>query len=110
MKGYDLMEKHTLSHYGWVVILILILCLLISLATPFGTFVKESALKATRSFVNLTYNTLGLEKPLEDGSEYFAVDSTGVLFVRPLYAATNLRNDSEYLLVVFLDPMCYTSS
>ena len=84
----DFMEKHTLSHYGWIVILILILCLLISLATPFGTFIKDSALKATHSFVNLTYNTLGLEKPLDDGSEYLTVDNLGVVSVRPIYEAS----------------------
>ena len=91
------MEKHTLSHYGWIVILILILCLLISLATPFGGFVKDSALAATRSFVGLTYDTLGLEKPLSDGGKYFIVDNLGVLFAKPLYASTSLKESREYI-------------
>lgn len=91
------MEKHTLSHYGWIVILIVILCMLVSLATPFGTYVKDSALTATRSFVNLTYNALGLQKPLADGSYYFAVDNAGTLIGKPLYVNTSLRETKDNL-------------
>ena len=40
------MDKETLSHYGWIVILVLILAVLLALATPFGTFVADG-FKAT---------------------------------------------------------------
>ena len=35
------MDKETLSHYGWIVILVLILSVMIALATPFGSFVAD---------------------------------------------------------------------
>ena len=35
------MDKETLSHYGWIVILVLILSVMMALATPFGSFVAD---------------------------------------------------------------------
>ena len=35
------MDKNTLSHYGWIVVLILILSVLLALATPFGKFIAK---------------------------------------------------------------------
>ena len=35
------MDKNTLSNYGWIVVLILVLSVLLALATPFGRFVAD---------------------------------------------------------------------
>ena len=83
------MEKRTMSSYGWITIIIVVLCLLVSMATPFGNYVKDSALKATETFVNLAYNFLGIDKKLQDGSDYFYVDDIGILYLKPLYANAN---------------------
>ena len=40
------MDKETLSHYGWIIILVLILSVMLALATPFGSFIAEG-FKAT---------------------------------------------------------------
>ena len=40
------MDKETLSNYGWIVILVLILAVMIALATPFGNFIA-GAIKST---------------------------------------------------------------
>lgn len=40
------MDKETLSHYGWIVVLILILVCLLAMATPFGGFIADG-FKAT---------------------------------------------------------------
>ena len=37
------MDKTTLSHYGWICIVIFILTVYIAIATPFGVFVTDSA-------------------------------------------------------------------
>ena len=37
------MDKETLSHYGWIVILTLILSVMLALGTPFGKFVAQGA-------------------------------------------------------------------
>jgi hypothetical protein len=40
------MDKETLSNYGWVVICVLVLVVMIALATPFGKFIAD-AVKST---------------------------------------------------------------
>ncbi len=40
------MDKNTLSNYGWIVIAVLVLAVMIALATPFGKYV-ESGVKST---------------------------------------------------------------
>ena len=40
------MDKETLSNYGWIVICVLVLAVMLALATPFGTFVADG-FKAT---------------------------------------------------------------
>lgn len=36
------MDKETLSNYGWIVICVLVLAVMIALATPFGSYVKNA--------------------------------------------------------------------
>ena len=43
------MDKETLSNYGWIVICVLVLSVMIALATPFGTYVSN-AVKSTTSY------------------------------------------------------------
>ena len=57
------MDRETLSNYGWVVILVLILAVLLALATPFGTFVSTAVKSATQGLwdVNsVALNSTGL--------------------------------------------------
>lgn len=54
------MDKQTLSNYGWIVVLTLILAVLLALATPFGSFIA-GAFKATYAgFGMVTENALGI--------------------------------------------------
>ena len=50
------MDKETLSHYGWIVILVLILSVLLALASPFGMFIADG-FKATYAGLFDTGNT-----------------------------------------------------
>ena len=47
------MDKETLSNYGWIVICILVLSVMIALATPFGNYVSN-AVKSTATGLNDT--------------------------------------------------------
>ena len=40
------MDKETLSNYGWIVICVLVLAVMLALATPFGNFIS-TAVKST---------------------------------------------------------------
>lgn len=41
------MDKSTLSNYGWIVIAVLVLAVMIALATPFGTYIKSGVESTT---------------------------------------------------------------
>ncbi len=43
------MDKNTLSNYGWVVITVLVLAVMLAFATPFGTFIKDAVWNTTEA-------------------------------------------------------------
>ena len=53
------MDKETLSNYGWIVILVLILAVLLALATPFGNFVAGAIKATTAGFFGVNESALG---------------------------------------------------
>lgn len=52
------MDKETLSNYGWVVICVLVLVVMIALATPFGKFIAQAVKNTTKALFNVTSNAL----------------------------------------------------
>ena len=59
------MDKETLSHYGWIVIVSLVLAIMIALATPFGVFVGKAVSNTVRGFA-------GTAQTKFDGSDFDA--------------------------------------
>ena len=59
------MDKETLSHYGWIVIISLVLAIMIALATPFGKFVGQAVSNTVRGFA-------GTAQTKFDGSDFDA--------------------------------------
>ena len=57
------MDKETLSHYGWIVVLVLVLSIMIALATPFGEYVKVSATNTLTSFIDTNQGALSIIDP-----------------------------------------------
>ena len=58
------MDKETLSNYGWVVITVLVLAIMIALATPFGTYISDGVKSTTEGLFKSSKNALdvGLEE------------------------------------------------
>ena len=54
------MDKETLSNYGWVVICVLVLVVMIALATPFGKYIAEAVKNTTKSLFDVTKNALNV--------------------------------------------------
>ena len=57
------MDKETLSNYGWIVICVLILAVLLALASPFGTFIADAVKSTTQSLFDvnrIAMNSTGL--------------------------------------------------
>ena len=52
------MDKETLSNYGWIVIAVLVLVVMIALATPFGNFIATAVKSTTAGFFNVGKNAL----------------------------------------------------
>ena len=54
------MDKETLSNYGWVVICVLVLAVMLALATPFGTFVAEAVQSTTQGLFDTNKQALDI--------------------------------------------------
>ena len=52
------MDKETLSNYGWVVICVLVLVVMIALATPFGKFIAQAVKNTTESLFSVSQKAL----------------------------------------------------
>lgn len=54
------MDKETLSNYGWIVICVLVLAVMLALATPFGEFVRASVQSIQSGFFETNTNALAV--------------------------------------------------
>ena len=54
------MDKETLSNYGWVVICVLVLVVMIALATPFGKYIAEAVKNTTQSLFGVSKEALNV--------------------------------------------------
>ena len=52
------MDKETLSNYGWIVICVMVLAVLLALASPFGTFVAGAIKSTTQGLFDVNQSAL----------------------------------------------------
>ena len=57
------MDKETLSHYGWIVVLVLVLAVLLALASPLGMFVADGFKASYTGFDMVGDNALNIISP-----------------------------------------------
>ena len=50
------MDKETLSNYGWIVILVLVLAVMLALASPFGNFVATAVKSTTKGLFDVNHS------------------------------------------------------
>ena len=48
------MDKQTLSHYGWLVVITLILAIMLALASPLGTYIGDGVVSIANGYVKTT--------------------------------------------------------
>jgi len=53
------MDKETLSNYGWIVICVLVMAVMIALAGPFGTFVADAVKSTSNGLFDVNQEALG---------------------------------------------------
>ena len=52
------MDKETLSNYGWVVICVIVLVVMIALATPFGNYIATAVKNTTQGLFGASQKAL----------------------------------------------------
>ena len=68
------MDKETLSNYGWIVILVLVLSVLLALATPFGLFITDAIKSTTAGLFDVNKNALDIAGIVVPDQEFENVD------------------------------------
>lgn len=71
------MDKETLSNYGWIVICVLVLAVMIALATPFGTFVADAIKSTTQGLFDVNQNALNSTGLINIGDQSFGDGGNG---------------------------------
>lgn len=97
------MDKETLSNYGWIVICVLVLAVMIALATPFGNFISTAVKSTTQGLFDTNKNALnstGLinvgDQSFDDGNSSktenitFYYDNGDYLYVRNVISGNEL--------------------
>ena len=67
------MDKETLSNYGWVVICVLVLVVMIALATPFGRYIADAVKGTTQALFSATQTRLQEGLSVATGDADFTV-------------------------------------
>ena len=98
------MDRQTLSNYGWIVIAILVLSVMIALATPFGHYIKLGAENTLFGLIGTSNNAMDagfgdiLNKEPEDSTN--TANKTGLEF-EVMYE--NSDNPNEVFGIVFFE-------
>ena len=66
------MDKETLSNYGWIVICVLVLAVMIALATPFGDYISTAVKSTTQGLFDVNKNALNSTGLINVGDQSFS--------------------------------------
>ena len=64
------MDKETLSNYGWIVICVLVLAVMLAFAGPFGNFIADAVKSTTAGLFGVNQNALGAAGITIDGQGF----------------------------------------
>lgn len=87
------MDKETLSNYGWIVICVLVLAVMLALATPFGGFISTAIKSTTQGLFDVNKNALNSTGLINVGDQSF--DSKDLNTEK----ATFYYDNGEYLYI-----------
>ena len=103
------MDKNTLSNYGWIVIAVLVLSVMIALATPFGEYIKAGVESTTAGLFDTENKALDVVLPAKnlvkpEKCEYGYWDSNGAII------ASTVMGHSDYIPVEYGKTYKYSST
>lgn len=79
------MDKQTLSNYGWLVIVTLILAVMLALATPFGNYVGDAVVNVANGFVGTNNDATADENISQDSVEWAIKTDYGIDYNKYYY-------------------------
>lgn len=71
------MDKETLSNYGWIVICVLVLAVMIALAGPFGNFIADAVKSTTQGLFDVNQGALDAAGIVIDDNGFADGESSG---------------------------------
>ena len=93
------MDKETLSNYGWIVICVLVLAVLLALATPFGIFVSDAVKTTTQGLFDVNQTALNSTNLVKMESQSFPNDNSTSANETTYYTAEEIEAD-EHLYAI----------
>ena len=89
------MDKETLSNYGWIVICVLVMAVMIALAGPFGNFVADAVKSTTQGLFDVNQG---------------ALDAAGIQIADNDFGIKMLSGDNQTILQGNAEPLTFRSS
>ena len=93
------MDKETLSNYGWIVILVLILAVMIALATPFGNFIAGAIKSTTAGFFSVNQNAMNAGGITIPGQNFDDVTTNDVVETSYKFGDSIKHGDYIYMYI-----------
>ena len=95
------MDKSTLSNYGWLVIVTLILAIMLAFATPFGTYVGDGVVSVANGIVGTSNDATAEENISQESVEWavktdHGIDYNEYKYYSNLNDAIEAVNNSNY--------------
>ena len=72
------MDKQTLSNYGWLVVVTLVLAIMLALATPFGSYVGDGVVSVANGFVGTSNDATAEENISQEEVEWAVKTDHGI--------------------------------
>lgn len=88
------MDKETLSNYGWIVIVVIVLAIMIALATPFGSYVVNGVDSIAKSF-SANANVDADSAEAESGN-FEMLDGDNTVINTSAFAPLSFRSSAPY--------------
>lgn len=81
------MDKETLSNYGWIVICVLVMVVMIALAGPFGNFVADAVKSTTQGLFDVNQNALDAAGITIEDQTFWEAQNGAKIYYDRVYAA-----------------------
>ena len=104
------MDKETVSNYGWIVICVLVIAVMVALATPFGSFIKTAVENTTQGLYDTSAGAINSTDLMHIAGQDFnggdAGDGTGTNTPNPALNPNGIIPDGYEYIQNFEICMC----